>query len=479
MPETQPGDPQDYLSSLYTPPAEIKAGEKEVMDKSQGVTDDLMKSVRAANQQQVEMIRNLPKGPADPKLQNVPKAPQPHYNDPLQAFQNPAVLIASLGSLFTRAPLTTALKSGAAAMEAFHKGEQEKFEQERQNWKEATEEAIQQNRVELDRYNAKWEKTNLSVKEKLAEIAALAAGSKDEVMLGMLRKGDLKDMLGLWEKRQAANDKLVETITRSELQEKIRIATMSPDKVALNKFVQENPKATAQELAAFLKSTKGGTPMAEDSLETMADQYLAGDKSVFQNIGRGAQGSENISKLREVISRKMKEQNISGAQQATKMAEFSGLTAGERTLGTRTANIEMAVNEAYNMLPIAKEASERVPRTKWLAVNKAVQAGLTQSGDPDIATFLAAHNAVINTYARAISPSGVPTVADKEHAREIFSTATGPEAYNAVLNQIAKEMEAARKSPGQVREEFRRGHVGGALPTEAPNDGWKIERVQP
>ena len=43
----------------------------------------------------------------------------------------------------------------------------------------------------------------------------------------------------------------------------------------------------------------------------------------------------------------------------------------------------------------------------------------------------------------------------------------------AVLDQIAKEMEAARRSPGQVREEFRKGHVGGALPTEAkPEGGW-------
>ena len=99
--------------------------------------------------------------------------------------------------------------------------------------------------------------------------------------------------------------------------------------------------------------------------------------------------------------------------------------------------------------------------------------GATHSSDPDMSRFLAAHNAVINTYARAISPSGVPTVSDKDHARDIFTTATGPEAYDAVLDQIAKEMEAARRSPGQVREEFRKGHVGGALPTEAkPEGGW-------
>jgi len=64
-------------------------------------------------------------------------------------------------------------------------------------------------------------------------------------------------------------------------------------------------------------------------------------------------------------------------------------------------------------------------------------------------------------------------VADKEHAREIFSTATGPEAYKAVLDQIAKELEAARKSPGQVREEFRSGTTGGG--TLAPPKPGTVE----
>jgi hypothetical protein len=40
-------------------------------------------------------------------------------------------------------------------------------------------------------------------------------------------------------------------------------------------------------------------------------------------------------------------------------ARFSGEKAGQRTLGTRTANIEMAATEAASLADLAKQASAR------------------------------------------------------------------------------------------------------------------------
>lgn len=198
----------------------------------------------------------------------------------------------------------------------------------------------------------------------------------------------------------------------------------------------------------------------QDTLEMMADQYLAGDKSVFQNLGRGAQGSKNIEALRAAVKTAAEARGMSGRDVAAKMAEFSGLTAGERSLGTRTANIEMAVNEAYNMIDIAKQASHAVPRGQFKPWNQLVRGEKVVTNDPAYAKFAAATLAVVNTWARAISPSGVPTVADKEHAHQVLNTAQSSEAYDAVLDQFKSEIEAARKAPSQVRREFREGVSG-------------------
>jgi hypothetical protein len=204
-----------------------------------------------------------------------------------------------------------------------------------------------------------------------------------------------------------------------------------------------------------------------DTLHDMAGQYLAGDKSVFQNLGRGAQGAANITALRTEIYKQAKEQGLSPTQIATKIAEFNGLSAGERTLGTRTANVEMAVNEAHNMIGLARQASRESTRSGFMPLAQAEQLLQKNRGDPKLARFVASNNSLVNAYARAVSPTGTPAQAEKDHAREMLETAQSSQAYEAVLDQMNLEMEAARKSPGQVRQEFREGAAGD---TSAPSD---------
>lgn len=206
----------------------------------------------------------------------------------------------------------------------------------------------------------------------------------------------------------------------------------------------------------------------KSTLETMADQYLSGDTSVFQNLGRGAQGAENVTKLRNIIAERGAAKNMGGADMAQRSAEFMGEKAAQRTLGTRGVNADMAVTEAQNMVGLGRDASANVPRTQWQPVNKAMNAYRTQSGDPNIVKFGAANLAIINTYARAISPTGTPTVHDKEHAETMLSTAQTPEQYNAVLDQLQLEMKAAQAAPGQVKQDRRSQFLGNDPHAAAP-----------
>lgn len=234
---------------------------------------------------------------------------------------------------------------------------------------------------------------------------------------------------------------------------------------------------------ATRKQTTAETGVYEkEDLDFLAEQYLAGDKSVFQNLGRGAQGAKNVISLRQAIRRQAQAQGMDGKDVAAKIAEFNGILAGQRALGTRTANVEMAVNEAYNMIDIAKKASHEVPRGTFRPWNQLVKGENVITNDPNYAKFAAATLAVVNTWARAISPSGVPTVADKEHAHQVLNTAQSQEAYDAVLDQFKAEIEAARKAPGQVRQEFREGVAGepgepgpggSTAPTPPPDTGQK------
>ncbi len=212
------------------------------------------------------------------------------------------------------------------------------------------------------------------------------------------------------------------------------------------------------------KATTGADkPSISDETATyMAKQYMSGDKSVFNNLGRGIQGSANIVFLREKVMELAKKENISPTELATHMAEFSGLLAAERTLGTRTANVEMFNNEAINMMSIARQVSHEFPRTQFPVINKAIVAYEEHTGDPKVREFGAAINEVVNTYSKAINGGSAGTVHDKENARELLKKADTPEQFDAILNIMEKGLQQARRAPGQVRQELRDLSGGGS-----------------
>jgi hypothetical protein len=193
----------------------------------------------------------------------------------------------------------------------------------------------------------------------------------------------------------------------------------------------------------------------DPTTSAMAAQYLAGDKSVMQNLGRGAQGAANVVKLRNEIYKQARSAGLDGRDIVDNFNEQAGALAGQRAVGTRAANISLAANEANNMIPIALAASDKLPRSQYMPWNQMVQAVQKGSSSPELASFVAATNSLVNSYVRAVSPSGVPTDSMREHAYSMLNAAQGPEAYKAVIETMKQEMNAALSAPSQVKKELR------------------------
>lgn len=239
-----------------------------------------------------------------------------------------------------------------------------------------------------------------------------------------------------------------------------------------------------QQIAVRVQSAQTklqGDPNAaldKDTLKFMAENYWAGDKSVKQNMGRGVQGSKNMVAFWKEVQEEGKAQGKSAADLAAAQAQYAGETAGARTAGTKAANVELAAAEAQKTMGIAKELSDKLPRTGFVPANRAIQAWQTNTGDPQVIAFGAALNTVVNAYARAISPSGTPTVSDKEHARQMLSTANTKAQFDSVINVMNQEMAAARKAPREVMEAQRERMTGrGEKPAAAPAipAGWTVK----
>lgn len=197
-----------------------------------------------------------------------------------------------------------------------------------------------------------------------------------------------------------------------------------------------------------------------DDATFMAQQYLAGDKSIFTGLGRGAQGAQNIITVRRAIRSEAEKAGLKPADVAAKMAEYNGYVASQRSLGTRLAAIETASEEAVQMLDVAREASKNVPRGTWKPWNQLVKGENILTNDPAYAKLAAATLAVVNTWARSISPSGVPTVADKEHAHTVLNTVQSEEAYEAVLDQFKTEIDVALHAPESTKQRLHDAFIG-------------------
>lgn len=254
----------------------------------------------------------------------------------------------------------------------------------------------------------------------------------------------------------------------TNVMEEIPGAAMTP-KPAMTAYEAESLGLRKQEI-----NNKQENNFDNATIDMLADQALTGDKSVFS--GRGMTGA-NLGAIRQRMNQKMIDRGMTGADIAAANAQFMGFGAAQRTAGVKGANVQLAGAEFQGLLPLAKEASAAVSRSKILPFGKVQIMFNEQTNDPALREFAAVNNGIINTYARAISPTGVPTVSDKDHARQILSTAFDQKSYEATLNMLNREIAAAMQSPIHVRESLRNELTGrGAGGTPKVNSkGWTLK----
>jgi hypothetical protein len=227
------------------------------------------------------------------------------------------------------------------------------------------------------------------------------------------------------------------------------------------------PESQAVGKEPYSPSIAGAGMLAPDTLAFTAQQYLTGDKSAVQGYSRNA---TMRAALQTAIVQQAKIMGMSGPDVAAKMADYAGIMAGSRTVGQRQANIALASNEAIKMMDIVKQRSDAFARTNFIPFNKALAAYESGTGAPEVKALGQSINSLVNVYARAINPTGVPTVEDKREARQWISEINSPAQVEGVLAVLKQEMQAANDSPPVVRAALRAAITGKGAPAEAPRD---------
>ena len=241
----------------------------------------------------------------------------------------------------------------------------------------------------------------------------------------------------------------------------------------------ERPGSRARAGAGGGGGAGSNASLDTDTLDMMAEQALRGDRSVFQNVGRGAQGSANLVALRQNISRKAKALGLNGADLASITADYSGQQAGLRTSGNISARIENAAAEAAELAPLAIEASRNVARSGFLPFGKAQVMFDVKTNDPALNKFATANIGLATAYANAMARGQKATVSDMHEARDLLTTAKDQPAYEAIVEQMKLEIRAAQRAPQTVRSHLRNEISGRGGDHGAPDGGKPANKVTP
>jgi hypothetical protein len=277
---------------------------------------------------------------------------------------------------------------------------------------------------------------------------------------------------------QSITEQLKQQLEQAKQAEQVRQFGVTDQRIQSEGAANRVNQVKVQQMITDRLGSQGNIEptLSADTRTRIARQFLKGDKSGLQNLGRGAQGAANLVALQNDITAEAGRQGMSGEDIAARMAEFEGLKAGMRATGNISARVENAAAEAANLAPLAVQASRDVVRSGFLPFGKVQIMFDTNANDPALAKFATANLGLATAYASAMARGNKPTVSDNEHARALLSTAKSQAAYEATVAQMQAEIAQAQAAPKSVRKDLSnsisgRGEAPAAAPAAKPGGG--------
>lgn len=242
---------------------------------------------------------------------------------------------------------------------------------------------------------------------------------------------------------------------------------MTPAQIATNRIAQQQLGVSQGQLAV----SQGQLQVARDRLA---------------KEGAGLDPTENAAISKAILEGRLDPTKINGrnakilattllSDPTANLLELGvaagGAMASERSLATQTAKMSTAANEANKMVDVVRGLSDKVDRGEFPSINAISNAVAKGTGGKEIVQLNTSINALVNSYARAISPTGQPTVSDKNHAREIINSAYSQGQLGAILDVMQQEMSIAREAAGTASTELKasretaRGRPSAAIST--------------
>jgi len=494
------------------PPADPASAQPDPNADHAKVVDDLRQSLAKTTEGLLEQENAGAKQVSDlyggmiPKLQSMqmPQQPQAKQTTPMQAWGSAAMVLATVGSLFTRTPLTTAMNAMAGALKGFQEGDQRAFDNNFKVWQQASSNAIAMQSFTLQAYHAAIEGitetvalgekvSDLQEREALAKAGGVGAALGDSTIQQVIAQNGtlglvnyVTDMATKTAELQKAHD---ETMTTG--------LTVSAFNDWRDGFVKtQGRKPTAQEQQEKWKEIQNQwfNPAKLDPTEKVRRATLLArgfGAEAFQGLPGGRSGQDIRTEISNMAGQLQQTGHLDpGTEVAAAVAEKQF----QRTLATIKARTAPRYVAALKNADQVIKTSAEVPRGQVVPFNAIEFQAKKFTSDTAIGRYYAAVQSFMNEYATAINQGGQGRIFDKQEFLDRFNEAAGQKAIEGAIEQYKIELANAASATFDVGDLvaahpnepigpylLQMGSVQSEAPPVAPDSaggggaGWAIE----
>ena len=410
-------------------------------EQSQAPHVQAMKDIQSKMQELPKLWDKI-KLPASAKLEEPPTPPQPSLQNTMQALGGLGAVIAMFGGLATRAPLTSALNSGAAAMRAFHQGDLEKAKQEQINFEDKFREVLAHNVIEVQKFAEEYQRKNFDINKVMSQWHALAAQFQNESMLAAT---------------DAKNPEMAHQIFTT-----LQNSSVNLFKAGLQyKEIMARERETAEYHKAMLAARGSGASAAgaaPGDMSLKGDGYLQslppGMGDVVKAMADGRMPFPSSFAMRYPYWQSViqalahyEPNNLDVKKYSVRLSVQRDFTSGKSAINVT------AINTAIGHMGSLYDLSRALKNNDVAAVNRIVNAVRTETGDPTVNNAAMAAHAVSSELMRVFRTVGASDqgVADFEKKLDVNK---GPDVILGALKTGASLLDSRINA---LNDQWKRG----------------------
>lgn len=208
----------------------------------------------------------------------------------------------------------------------------------------------------------------------------------------------------------------------------------NPNAQAFEDFLNQNPKATPEQQASFIRSLKGGQQqganntggLGEDEIDSIAKRVANYQQAPYSGASRGIGAA--------VMARVEKFNPNYDAK------EWGKRNAGEKAFGTgKQSDTVRSIGTAYRHLDTLSQLGEALANGDTQVINRVANTVSAQMGGAPPTTFDAAKQIVAAEVVKAITATG-GGVKERTAAEERISSASSPAQLAGIINDAYKPL---------------------------------------